>query len=153
IGLKFNNLAGGNFSGQKLINVDFSNAILTDADFTDAEISGTNFSRRPRFCGLFSCHYGNGISAAQLYATASYQAGDLSGINFDYNFLSGSNFAGQNLTNASFVWADLSAADARGALGFIPSTGYTANLILPNGHIDGLSKLVSPLPVVRDYDG
>ena len=41
-----------------------------------------------------------GFTAAQLYATASYQAGDLSGIDLHYDDLTGWNFAGQNLTNA-----------------------------------------------------
>jgi uncharacterized protein YjbI with pentapeptide repeats len=37
----------------------------------------------------------------QLYSTASYQAHDLTGIRL-FGDLSGWNFAGQNLTNASF---------------------------------------------------
>ena len=46
--------------------------------------------------------YGTGITAAQLYSTASYQAHDLTGIGLDGNNLAGVNLAGQNLTNANF---------------------------------------------------
>ena len=42
-----------------------------------------------------------GITAAQLYSTASYQAHDLTGIGLDGNNLAGVNLAGQNLTNAT----------------------------------------------------
>ena len=51
------------------------------ADFTDAHVRGANFSS---FYGT-----GTGITLAQLYSSASYQAHDLTGINLDVNFLSG----------------------------------------------------------------
>ena len=44
-----------------------------------------------------------GITAAQLYSTASYQAHDLTGIGLGGNNLAGVNLAGQNLTNANFI--------------------------------------------------
>src|SRR5262249_15184887 len=110
-----------------------------------------------RFWFCFPVEYGTGITPAQLYTTASYQAHDLSGIGLAYNNLAGANFAGQNLTNASFygatlTGADFSAADARGT-SFYPSDGITTNLIKPDGHIDGLDLAAKRLLVLRDYDG
>ena len=102
IELSYNNLTGGNFVGQNLTNANFRGATLTDADFTGAEVRGANFDVTT---------IGTGITLAQLYSTASYQAHDLSAIRLDYNNLTGGNFAGQNLTNASFDVATLTDAD------------------------------------------
>ena len=94
---------------------------LTGADLSGAVVHGTNFA-------IAAHHGGSGITPAQLYTTASYQAHDLSGIVLavsdpdnpgTYN-LTGANFTGQNLTNASFNFATLTGAnfanaDIRGA--------------------------------------
>ena len=64
---------------------------LTNANFSGA-IS-------PKGHRLFS---GNtGFTASQLYSTASYASGDLTGIGLHGNDLTGWNFANQNLTNAN----------------------------------------------------
>jgi uncharacterized protein YjbI with pentapeptide repeats len=55
------------------------------------------------------------ITPAQLYSTASYQAGDLSGIGLAGQDFNGGNFADQNLTNALFDLATLTHADFNGA--------------------------------------
>ena len=54
-----------------------------------------------------------GLTAAQLYSTASYQAHDLTGITLGGNNLNltGVNLAGQNLTNAGFSSARLTNAN------------------------------------------
>ena len=49
----------------------FDGATLTGANFTGAEVRGANFIETLR---------GTGLTAAQLYSTASYQAHDLTGI-------------------------------------------------------------------------
>jgi uncharacterized protein YjbI with pentapeptide repeats len=116
------NLTGANFREANLANASFAvdrcsategcvvYATLTDADFTAAKVRGANFSRDPRtYSG------GNGFTAAQLYATASYQAHDLSGIGLGGSDFAGENFAGQNLTKANFYAATLTAADFAGA--------------------------------------
>jgi uncharacterized protein YjbI with pentapeptide repeats len=128
IRLIYNNFAGANFIGQNLTKADFSYATLsgtdfreanltnvsfgvatlTDADFTGAEIRGAIFGIDPQVGGT-------GITLAQLYSTASYQAHDLSGVNVVYNNLGGGNFAGQNLSSATFQFATLSGADFREA--------------------------------------
>ena len=89
-----------------------------------------------------------GITAAQLYSTASYQAHDLTGIGLDGNNLTGVNLAGQNLTNANFelCHADrpISAAHAN-LTGQIFSqanhwpfgTGSTAGATLLDGQLPG----------------
>jgi uncharacterized protein YjbI with pentapeptide repeats len=60
--------------------------------------------------------YAGGLTAAQLYSTASYQSHDLTGIYLGVNDLSGWNFAGQNLTNAKFDGATLTNVELTGAV-------------------------------------
>ena len=93
IRLDGNNLAGANLAGQNLTNASFADATLTGANFTGAVVRGANLSRTDS---------GTGITIAQLYSTASYQARDLTGIGLDGNNLAGVDLAGQNLTNADF---------------------------------------------------
>ena len=101
----FANLTDADLSGANVTKASFSFATLTGADFTGTQVTGANFGRSGS----------GGISLAQLYSTASYQAHDLSGINLFYNDLAGANFAGQNLTNANFGGATLTDADFTGA--------------------------------------
>ena len=57
-----------------------------------------------------------GFTAEQLYSTASYQSGDLTGIGLDKQRFERLDFAGKNLTNASFNGATLTDADLSGAV-------------------------------------
>ena len=86
-----NNLAGINLAGQNLTNASFSgstlsNANLSQANLTNAILSwgGTadrHGSDRGRIRGATSPNTAcRGITLAQLYSTASYQAHDLTGI-------------------------------------------------------------------------
>ena len=52
-----------------------------------------------------------GFTASQLYSTASYASGDLTGIGLEGNDLTGWNFANQNLTNANFMASTLTNVD------------------------------------------
>jgi uncharacterized protein YjbI with pentapeptide repeats len=79
-----------------LANANFDQATLTDADFTDADVREASFARTENY------PYGTGITLAQLYSTASYQAHDLTGISLGGNDLVGGKFAGQKLTNSTF---------------------------------------------------
>jgi uncharacterized protein YjbI with pentapeptide repeats len=106
IRLPWNYLSGANFAGQNLTNADFTYTTLTGADITGAEVRGATFAARDSYTR-------GGITLAQLYSTASYQARDLTGIRLQGNQLSGGNFAGQNLTNADFSGATLADADFR----------------------------------------
>ncbi len=139
-------MTGADFREANLTNTDFYYATLTGADFTGAEVRGASF-------------YGSGFTLAQLYSTASYQAHNLTGVALNGD-LNGWDFAGQNLTNASFSGAtltdaDFTAADARGAVlfDFQLSGATTANLIRPDGHINGLDLDGGGFLAVRDYDG
>jgi uncharacterized protein YjbI with pentapeptide repeats len=158
IDLGFNDLRGANFAGQNLTNADFFAANLTDADFAGADISGANFGIAYNSIGRPPGLRGTGITLAQLYSTASYQAKDLSGIRLDYNYLASGNFAGQNLTNSFFFSATLEGADFTGAdmrgvtyIGWFSAT--TVNLIWPNGYVVGLDLNSGGVLVLRDYDG
>jgi uncharacterized protein YjbI with pentapeptide repeats len=84
-----------------------SYATLTGANLTGAEVRGVSF-HRDSYVGDDS-----GLSAAQLYSTASYQARDLTGIGLSGDF-AGLNLANQNLANANFR-GSLSGANLRQA--------------------------------------
>jgi uncharacterized protein YjbI with pentapeptide repeats len=105
------NLTNADLSQANLMNADFTGATLTDTAFTGAEIRG---ARLHKYC-VFSTCIGTGMTLAQLYSTASYQARDLSGVGLINNILAGADFAGQNLQNASFELATLSRANFRDA--------------------------------------
>jgi uncharacterized protein YjbI with pentapeptide repeats len=110
---------GATLSGAELSHADlnyafFGGATLTDADFTNADVRWANFVTGAR-CVPYSCS-GTGITLAQLYSTASYQAHDLSGIGLAINVLAGGNFAAQNLTNAWFDSATLTDANFQDAI-------------------------------------
>jgi uncharacterized protein YjbI with pentapeptide repeats len=141
-------LTNANFSQTNLTGA-LVRGTLTGANFTGAEVRGADFG-------------GTNLSAAQLYATASYQAHDLTGIALVSNNLTGWNFAGQHLTNANFdsamlSGADFSGADVRGAIFSYNNNNLTdantTNLIQSNGHIAGLDLTAGATLVVRDYDG
>src|SRR5262245_21083421 len=74
-------LTGADFHNANLTNGYFGGATLTGADFTGAQVRAASFYRDPYFFPA------GGISLAQLYSTASYQAHDLSGISLIYNDL------------------------------------------------------------------
>jgi uncharacterized protein YjbI with pentapeptide repeats len=101
--------ATASYKAHDLTGINFTGNDLTGWDVNDADVRGTNFSiyRRPGSGPLL----GTGISLPQLYSTANYKAGDLTGASFSGNELSGANFAGQNLTNASFYAAIMTEAD------------------------------------------
>jgi uncharacterized protein YjbI with pentapeptide repeats len=119
IDFRSNNLGGWNFAGKNLTNAGFQDARLTNADFTGAVVKGAVF-------------IDSGLTASQLYATASYQSGDLTGIKLALNDLSGWDFAGKNLTNANLGESNLTNTDFTGAnvrsisLSDTVSHGFTA---------------------------
>jgi uncharacterized protein YjbI with pentapeptide repeats len=116
ISLILNQMSGANFAGQKLTDANFHGATLTGANFTDAEVRGASFATLPVRDDVFSdVYFVGGITVAQLYSTASYQAHNLIGIQLSGNNLSGGNFAGQNLTNAYLGEAALTGANFREA--------------------------------------
>lgn len=124
INLSANDLTGWNLAGKNLANAGFSSAILTNVDFTDANVNGANFDSV------------TGLNTAQFYATATYQAGDLSGISFQNLNLTGWKLAGKilanaNLGNANLTNADLSHVDL--------STTTVANVNWTNANLTGVN--------------
>jgi uncharacterized protein YjbI with pentapeptide repeats len=165
-------MPGWNFAGQNLTGADFYIAVLGGADFTGAIIQGADFLGGPRD----SQNPPNiaGLTLAQLYSTASYQAHDLTGIDFVLNDFTGGNFSGQKLTGADFgyaklnganfidadvtsvrfSYADVSAADIRGARNMVlDSNTVTTNMIDRNGQIAGLDLLSGQHLAIHDYEG
>ena len=81
-------IAGANLSQPNLTNANFCNAMLTDANLSqanltnaisDATLTGANLTGA-EVRGANFLDGSTGITAAQLYSTASYQAHDLTGI-------------------------------------------------------------------------
>ncbi len=147
IRLSGNDLTGWDFNGQNLRDAVFDHSRMTNANFSDALIEGTDFVGVTAF----------GFTKEQLYATASYQARDLKGVGLVGNALNGWDFSGQNLTNAdlraTLTNANFSGADLRGARLAATSGAFTANMIHPDGTINGLSLTPGQSLIVRDYDG
>jgi len=98
-------LSGANLTGADLTNARLRQATLTDAVFAGAVIHNADFSRT-------SDH---GFVAEQLYATASYQSGDLRELDLSHNQLPGWDFSGKDLSDASFYQAELTDASFAGA--------------------------------------
>jgi len=59
---------------------------------------------------------GGNFNLAQLETTASYEAGNLSGVDLTHVDLAGANFAGFNLMGANLTSATLTGADFAGAV-------------------------------------
>ncbi|MEX0612979.1 MAG: pentapeptide repeat-containing protein [Pirellulales bacterium] len=114
------NLNGANLSHSNLTNAVFAIATLTGAALNGSDVRGAAFN---------ATIDGSGITLAQLYSTASYQARDLTGIFLHSHNLTGANFAGQNLSSASFWGATLTGANFTGAevRGAYFSRGYDFN--------------------------
>jgi uncharacterized protein YjbI with pentapeptide repeats len=131
-------LTGVSFVQANLTGANFVAATLSGANLTGTEVRGANF---PRASVEYFPYYGavfGGISLAQLYSTASYQAHDLTGIGLSGNSLGGANLAGQNLASANFSGANLTGAALTGAeirnANFnrqYPYLGYGGGLNLP----------------------
>lgn len=112
VGFYSNELSGFNFREQTLRAADFERANASNVDFTDADlteasfylttIANANFTGSDIRGASFRDTTSRGFTSVQLYSTASYQNGDLTGINLRNNNLTGWNFTGNNLTNSDF---------------------------------------------------
>jgi uncharacterized protein YjbI with pentapeptide repeats len=100
------NLAGWNFFSQNLTSATFTDSAISDSTlFAGAIISHTKFYYRSS----------PGLSASQLYSTASYQNRDLTGLGLGGINAAAWNFRSQNLTSATFLGSTLTSADFAGA--------------------------------------
>lgn len=84
------NLSGTDFSGADLTGAGLAGSELSGADFTDADIVGIGLNETTH----------NGFTYQQLASTASFKAGDLSGVVLAFNDLSGWDLSGLNLSGA-----------------------------------------------------
>ena len=85
-------LTGANFSQANLTDATFNAATLTNANLSQANLTNANFDLRhsdrrepdrggsARALNFTKYGIGTGLTLAQLYSTASYQAHDLTGI-------------------------------------------------------------------------
>ena len=90
IGLEGNDVSGWSFGNEDLSGANFSNSTTTNANFAGAIIAGAGFIGT------------KGFTASQLYSTDSYIGGNLQGVGFGGNDLTGWNFVSQNLTVRPF---------------------------------------------------
>jgi uncharacterized protein YjbI with pentapeptide repeats len=103
-GLSYANLSNADFTNADLRGAYLNDAVITGAVLVGADIRDAVLERA------------QGVTLAQLYSTASYQMGDLSGIKLRYLDLPGADLSGQNLTGAHFHSTNLegaSLADAK----------------------------------------
>ena len=77
--LEFIDLTNASFANSDLTNASFDSSTLTNANFSSAIVKGANFSST-----TFT-----GFTASQLYSTASYASGNLTGIGLEGNDLTG----------------------------------------------------------------
>ena len=127
--LSQNDLTGWDFPNQNLGYADFTSSTLRDANLALSNIRWANFTDTTS----------RGFSVVQLQSTASYERGDLRGIQFGGNDMSGWRLAGQDLTNAGFESVDLHSADFTGAnlTGANLHSALLANARLDHAEIQG----------------
>lgn len=123
------NLENGDFYGRSLENANFKNCNLQNANFDNTYLKNAVFENADiRGASFFLCSYDkphadiyhpDNFRAEQIYSTASYRQKDLTGVDFSDNILSGWNFSGQNLTDASFEYAYLGAISSSDFYEFI----------------------------------
>jgi autotransporter-associated beta strand protein len=129
-------LGGIKLLDNDLSNWDFHDQDLSSCSFAGATLTNTNFSNADVRYAVFSQATSKGFVLAQLQSTASYQAGDLTGIGLYQCNLTGWNFpgfklAGASLGKATMVGNDLSQADLQDStLGYADMTN--ANLTRAN---------------------
>jgi uncharacterized protein YjbI with pentapeptide repeats len=96
INLNNNDLSGWDFSGQNLSTAGLQSSLLGGANLAGATIRAADFRNTTS----------GGLTPQQFYSTRSHQENDLRNIELGGNDLSGWDFRGQNLSNASFFgWA------------------------------------------------
>jgi uncharacterized protein YjbI with pentapeptide repeats len=141
IRLEYNNLSAWNFAQQNLEGAHFDSATCIGADFSDANLTGTVFDASNLTNAVFtnsqirgaSFSHASGFTSGQLYSTASYQEGDLTGISLRYRDLTNWSFQGLNLVDADLTHASLAGADFDGSiikginLTGVTDSGFTAN--------------------------
>jgi uncharacterized protein YjbI with pentapeptide repeats len=114
-------LINATFDGANLTEGDFVHSTLTDANIADANLTNARFNSSvligANLTGAvvpgadFSSTTSRGFTKEQLYATSSYNQKNLQRISLVGNDLSGWDFSGQTLTDATFTAANLKDTD------------------------------------------
>jgi len=172
------NLMGANFWQATLTGADLTDAEVRWASFCDTTSRGFTAAQlystasykakdlawiRLRYNDLAGWDFaGQNLTNAEFYG-ATLTGADLGGANLaDALFygatLTGADLSGANLADAFFyiaslTGADLSGADARGAEYLSVADAVTANMIRPDGSIQGLDLVDGRILAIRDYDG
>ncbi len=133
--LSYSSSSTANFVKANLAAADLSHSILNSAKFDNTDLVGANLSgsivTNSSFAGasIVEANFRESyLTASQIYSTASYQAGDLHGIDISGGMggthpeanligwdLSNQNLAGAKLAFANMTNANLSGADLSGA--------------------------------------
>jgi uncharacterized protein YjbI with pentapeptide repeats len=100
------NFSGANLTGASLHRATAIDAVFAGAILTDADISGAGLAYVTR----------RGFTKEQLYSTATYKSGNLTGISFAECNLEGWDFSGKNLTNSGFAGTRLMGANFANAI-------------------------------------
>ncbi len=111
-------LVGTSLTGANLQDANFSGGNVSGADLTGALIAGAWFAN-------------TGLTAQQIYSTASYAAKNLDGVEFGGLNLASANLSSQSLQFANFYGGNLSQANFAGAA-LHGSVLQTANLTATN---------------------
>jgi uncharacterized protein YjbI with pentapeptide repeats len=173
------NLTNANFAAATLTDADFTGAEVRGADFDTGGLCGpsgcipTGITLTQLYStASYQAHDLTGIGFGGDFSRGNFVGQNLTNADFGGANLTDANFREANLSNANFsrricnrgrpcltfhatlTDADLATADARGASGleFSDLSGATtANLIWPDGHIDGLDLNADGRLVVRDH--
>lgn len=142
------------FSNQNLIDSSFGQSNLNGSDFSGSDLRGASFGLADRY-GSFGCNLTNvnfsgsdirnatftfagstmgrdaGFTREQLYSTASYGLGDISGLKLYSSNLDDWCFKDQNLSNATLDYSSLNGTDFAEAeingISFEGVTGFTSS--------------------------
>ena len=113
------NLANATFADSFLGSADLGNSDLTGAVFVDSDLRDAKFNgaiiKRADFSSTSTQPYFSILTFAQLQSTASYAAGDLSGISLAGTHLDYWDFRNQNLSNANLSSTTIVGASFGGA--------------------------------------
>src|SRR5262245_17699837 len=105
-------LSNATFSYARLDGADFTNANLTNARLDSATVNGATLTGAT-INGVWFVN--SGLTAQQLYSTASYQAHNLRGVAIAEPDLSGWDFSNQDMTGADTGAANLTGVNFTGA--------------------------------------
>jgi hypothetical protein len=134
--LREQDLTGAYLHRSRLTDVDLAGADLTNAWLSRSSLENTDFAGSIVVGARLGDVTSRGFTREQLYSTASYQQGDLQGIDLHNNHLEGWDFNGQDLSLTYFRDARLTDADLRTAN---LANAHLADAYLSNADLRGVN--------------